>query len=93
MDDDTRTGANHEARLDALSERIRIALEGEDANDAIGMLAAMAVCIIATKFDTAAAREAAFADLDSLNAGVVSPLSNCIERGSGTATMTVACAH
>ncbi len=63
MDDDTRTGANHEARLDALSERIRIALEGEDANDAIGMLAAMAVCIIATKFDTAAAREAAFADL------------------------------
>jgi hypothetical protein len=57
MDDDTRTGANYEARqsrLDALSERTRIALEGEDANDAIGMLAAMAVCIIATKFDTVA---------------------------------------
>jgi hypothetical protein len=66
MDDDTRTGANDESRqsrLDALSERIRQALEGEDANDAMGMLTAMAVCIIATKFDTAAAREAAFADL------------------------------
>ena len=65
MDEDTRTGANHESRqsqLDALSGTIRMALEG-DANDAIGTLAAMAVCIIATKLDTAAARDTAFADL------------------------------
>jgi hypothetical protein len=72
MDDDTRTGANHksrQSRLDAFSERIRMALEGEDADDAIGMLAAVAVCIIATKFDTAASREAAFANLiDSMRA-------------------------
>jgi hypothetical protein len=62
MDDD----ANHESRqsrLNALSERIRLALEGENANDAIGMLTAMAVCIIATKFDTAPARVSALADL------------------------------